>query len=70
MPEQFDRNYVKRQIEIARTTDDEAIKNNCLYRAVTQIEVIPCNGQDNLTFLEQQIILAAAQELFGGDNES
>jgi hypothetical protein len=55
--------YVERYISLANSTDNDDIKHNALYRAGTQMEVIPCNGNANLTPEQQQTILAAAKEL-------
>jgi hypothetical protein len=55
--------YVERYIAIAESTGNDNIKNDALYRAGTQMEVIPCNGNANLTDEQQQTILEAAKEL-------
>ena len=68
MSEQVDKNYVKHYVDKASNTDNEALKNDCLYRAGTQMEVIPCTGNANLTPEQQEIILDAAQELLGEDD--
>lgn len=68
MPEDINKSYVQKYIDQANTTDSEAIKNNSLYRAGTHMEVIECNGNDNLTPEQQQTVIDAAAKLLGGDN--
>lgn len=58
--------YVERYIKQAKATDSEDLKNNALYRAGTQMEVIPCSADMNLTPEQQQIVLDAADKLLGG----
>lgn len=58
-----DRNYVQRYINQANSTDNKDLKNDALYRAGTQMEVIPCDGNSNLTPQQQQTVLNAAEEL-------
>lgn len=55
--------YVERYILVANSTDSEEIKNNALYRAGTQMEVIPCTGDANLTPEQQHTVFEAAKEL-------
>ncbi|AFY31619.1 hypothetical protein [Calothrix sp. PCC 7507] len=69
MTEDIDKSYVQRQIDRARSTDNQEIKNNCLYRAGTQMEVIECNGNANLTDEQQQTVLTAAKNLLGDSYE-
>ena len=45
----IDKGYVQRYIDVANSADNEDLKNNALYRAGTQMEVIECNGDHNLT---------------------
>lgn len=68
MPEDINKAYVERQVNIALSTDNEDIKNNALYRAGTQMEVIECNGNANLTPEQQQTVLDAADKLLGGQD--
>jgi hypothetical protein len=68
MSEGIDKAYVQRYVDQAKSTDNEALKNDALYRAGTQLEVIPCDGNSNLTPEQQEIILDAAQELLGEDD--
>lgn len=57
--------YVERQISIARNADTEEAENNALYRAGTQMEVLPCNGNANLTTEQQKEVYEAADWLLG-----
>lgn len=59
------KHYVERYIKQAASTDSEDIKNNALYRAGTQMEVIPCDGEANLSKEQQQTVIDAAKELLG-----
>ena len=68
MPEDINKAYVSRYIAQAQETDNEDLKNNALYRAGTQMEVIDCNGNDQLTPKQQQTVLDAAEKLLGGSN--
>jgi hypothetical protein len=61
-----DKNYVQRYVEQAKSTDNEALKNDALYRAGTNMEIIPCDGNNNLTPEQQQTVLDAADKLLGG----
>lgn len=65
MTEDINKSYVQRYITQAETTDNDAIKNNALYRAGTQMEVIPCDGNDNLTPEQQKNVIDAAKNLLG-----
>ncbi|BBD66348.1 hypothetical protein NIES4072_63830 [Nostoc commune NIES-4072] len=65
MTEDINKSYVQRYVAQANSTDNEAVKNNCLYRAGTHMEVIECNGDDKLTPEQQQIVLDAAKRLEG-----
>ncbi|MBN3907672.1 MAG: hypothetical protein HWQ35_14260 [Nostoc sp. NMS1] len=69
MTEDINKSYVKRYVEQANSTDNEAVKNNCLYRAGTQMEVIDCDGNDKLTPEQQQTVLDAANKLLGVKND-
>jgi hypothetical protein len=66
MSEDINKAYVQRYITQAESTDNEDLKNDALYRAGTQMEIIPCNGNNNLTPEQQQTVLDAANELLGG----
>lgn len=66
MTEDINKGYVKRYVDRANATQNEAEKNNCLYRAGTQMEVITCNGNDQLTPEQQQTVLDAAKKLLEG----
>jgi hypothetical protein len=60
------KNYVDRYVTVAKTTTNDNIKTDALYRAGTQMEVIPCNGNADLTQEQQQAVLKAASELLNG----
>ncbi|WGV25681.1 hypothetical protein [Halotia branconii] len=68
MPEDVNKSYVQRYINRAETTTSEEERQNCLYRAGTQMEVIPCDGNDHLTPEQKQTVLDAAKELLGDGN--
>ena len=51
------KDYISKQIEIAKNTDSEAIKNDALYRAGTQMEVIECDG-NSATFLFSSLYIS------------
>lgn len=68
MPENIDKAYVEKYISLARSTDSEALKNDALYRAGTQMKIIDCNGNADLTPEQQQTVLNAADKLLGGSN--
>lgn len=63
MPENVDKNYVRRYVDRAQITNSTEEKNNCLYRAGTQMEILPCDGNDHLTPEQQQTVLDAATKL-------
>lgn len=65
MPD-ISKSYVSRYIARAKTTNSEAERKNCLYRVGTHIEVIPCDGDDDLTTEQQQTVLDAADNLLEG----
>lgn len=69
MTEDINKSYVQRYVAQANSTDNETVKNNCLYRAGTHMEVIECNGNDNLTAEERQTVLDAAGKLLGVKND-
>jgi hypothetical protein len=64
----INKSYVERYISVANSTDNEDLKNDALYRAGTQMEVIPCNGDANLSPAQQQTVLDAANQLLGDSN--
>lgn len=66
MSDSIDKRYVEKYVTQAKNTDNEDVKNNCLYRAGTQMEVIPCDGNANLSPQQQQQVLDAADKLLGG----
>lgn len=57
--------YVEKYVKQAESTDNENLRNNALYRAGTQMEVIDCDGNDQLTPDQQQTVLDAAKKLLG-----
>ena len=57
--------YVERQISIAKNATTEEAENNALYRAGTQMEALPCNGNANLTAEQQNTVYEAADWLLG-----
>ena len=68
MAEGIDKAYVQKYVEKANSTNNEDLKNDALYRAGTQMEVIPCTGDNNLTPTQQQTVLDAASKLLGDSN--
>jgi len=66
MTEDINKTYVQKYITTASVTDSDAIRNDALYRAGTQMEVIECNGNSKLTPEQQQTVLDAANKLLGG----
>lgn len=69
MPEDINKSYVERYLRQARSTDNEDLQNNALYRAGTQMEVIECNGDNKLTSEQRQTVLDAADKLLGSGND-
>lgn len=67
MTEDINIAYVQKYVTQAEVTDNEAIRNDALYRAGTQMEVIECNGDSNLTPEQQQTVIEAALKLLGGE---
>ena len=63
----INRAYVARYVEQARSTDNEQIKNDALYRVGTHLEVLECNGNASLTPEQQQQVLQAAKDVLGGE---
>lgn len=59
----IDKNYVAKYLDKAEATNDEAIKDNCLYRVGTQMEIIECDGKANFTPEERETITNAAKDL-------
>lgn len=54
--------YVERQLKFYSSSNSEEEKDNALYRLGTHLEVIPCNGDANLTPEQRTTILDAAKE--------
>ncbi len=61
MTEHIDKNYVSKYLDKAESTDNENIKNDCLYRVGTQLEIIKCDGNTNLSHAEQEAIITTAK---------
>lgn len=66
MTEDINKSYVQHYVAKATATDNEDLKNNYLYRAGTQMEVIESDGNDQLSPEQQQTVLNAASKLLGG----
>lgn len=66
MTENIDKAYVQRQVDRAKSTNSELVKNDALYRVGTQMEILECNGDIKLAPEQQQQILDAADRLLGG----
>ncbi|YAG04086.1 hypothetical protein NSTC731_00280 [Nostoc sp. DSM 114167] len=66
MTEDINKSYVQRYVNQARSTDDEKLQNNALYRVGTHMEVIDCDGNDDLTAEQRKSVLDAADKLLGG----
>ncbi|MBN3911087.1 MAG: hypothetical protein HWQ35_32465 [Nostoc sp. NMS1] len=66
MTEEINKSYVQRYIAKAKDADNEHLKNDCLYRAGTQMEVIEVNSDGQLSLEQQQRVLDAASKLLGG----
>lgn len=58
---EVDKNYVSKYLTQAETTDSEAIKNDCLYRVATNLEIRQCDGNTNLSKAEQEAIINTAK---------
>ncbi len=54
--------YVERQLKFYENASSDEGKDNALYRLGTHLEVIPCNGNANLTPEQRTIILDAAKD--------
>lgn len=65
MPEDINKAYVEKYISLARSTDSELIKNDALYRAGTQMEIINCNGDTDLAPEQQHLIFDEARRVLG-----
>ncbi|HYX18370.1 MAG TPA: hypothetical protein VE944_29195 [Nostoc sp.] len=59
----IDKKYVERYFKQAQNTDSEDLKNNALYRVGTQMEILPCDGNANLSSEQQQNVIDAAKKL-------
>lgn len=65
----INKSYVRRYVDQARSTDNQDLINNCLYRVGTHMELdaLKCDGNDQLTPEQQQIVLDAANKFLGGE---
>ena len=61
----IDKPYVERYLKQAESTNSEDLKNNALYRVGTQMEIIECNGDMNLSPDQQETVINAAKKLLG-----
>lgn len=53
--------YTERQLKNYEQAESQAAKDDALYRLGTHLEVIPCNGDNNLTPEQRQTVLDAAK---------
>ncbi|MEH2384161.1 MAG: hypothetical protein V7K27_35630 [Nostoc sp.] len=67
MTEEINKSYVQHYIAKASSTDNQDLKNNYLYRAGTEMEVIESDGNDQLSLEQQQTVLDAASSLLVGN---
>ena len=61
----IDKRYVERYLKQSESTESEDLKNNALYRVGTQMEIIPCDGNADLSTEQQQTVIDAAKKLLG-----
>ncbi len=54
--------YTEKQVQHYNNAKSEAEKDDVLYRLGTHLEVIPCNGNANLTQEQRDTVLDAAKE--------
>ena len=54
--------YVEKQVSHYNQATSQAAKDNALYRAGTHLEVIPCDGNANLTDEKREKILKAINQ--------
>lgn len=69
MTEDINKGYVQKYINQAKSTNNEDLKNNALYRVGTQMELIPCDGNANLTQEQQKKVCDAASLFLGEKTE-
>jgi hypothetical protein len=67
MTQDSNERYAARYLEQAESTDSEAIRKDCLYRVGTSLEIIPSNGDADLSAEEQQRISLIAKDFLGGE---
>jgi len=65
MTQNSDERYLAKYLNQAETTNNEAIKQDCLYRVGTSLEIIPCDGNTNLPPEEQERIALIAKDFLG-----
>ncbi|PAX58371.1 hypothetical protein [Brunnivagina elsteri] len=58
--------YAEKQIQFYEKASSQEEKDDALYRLGTHLEVIPCNGNANLTPEQRDTVIDAAK---GGKNE-
>ncbi len=63
MPDQ----YAEKQLQNYENAKSEAAKDDALYRLGTHLEVIPCDGNVNLTPKHRETVLDAAKGKGVGD---
>jgi hypothetical protein len=68
MTKEINKSYVQHYVAKASTTNSEDLRNNYLYRAGTQMQVIKSDGNDQLSPEQQQAVLNAASRLLGGQS--
>lgn len=62
MTEDINKAYIQKYVTQAEATGNQALKNDALYRVGSHMEVIPCNGNTNLTPEQQETILNTAKQ--------
>lgn len=65
--ESINKTYVSKYLERAQSTDNEDLRKDALYRVGTHLEVIPCNGNTNLTPVQQERVVKAASSALGAE---
>ena len=69
MTEDINKAYVQKYLDKALITDNQELKKDYLYRIGTHIEVIPCNGNSDLTPRQQNRIFYEATKLLQDNNK-
>lgn len=65
MTEDINKAYIQKYVTQAETTNNQAVRNDALYRVGSHMEVIACDGNTNLTPNQQETILNAAKQALG-----